>query len=157
MKEVTIYTDGSSKGNPGNGGYGAVIIYTNDKGETIEKTISGGYTNTTNNRMEIMAVIKALQVLTIPCKVQVYSDSQYLVNTFAKKWINNWKRNGWKTASGTDVKNKDLWITMLALTKYHKVKFEWVKGHSDNKYNELCDKLATTAADTAKTEDKGDG
>lgn len=155
MKEVTIYTDGSAKGNPGNGGYGAVIIYTNDKGETVEKTISGGYPDTTNNRMEITAVIKALQVLTIPCKVKVYSDSQYLVNTFNKRWINNWKRNGWKTANGNDVKNKDLWEVMLSLTKYHKVKFEWVKGHAENKYNELCDKLATSAAEAVSKDMKG--
>lgn len=155
MKEVTIYTDGSAKGNPGNGGYGAVIIYTNDKGETVEKTISGGYPDTTNNRMEITAVIKALQVLTIPCKANVYSDSQYLVNTFNKRWINNWKRNGWKTANGNDVKNKDLWEVMLSLTKYHKVKFEWVKGHSENKYNELCDKLATSAAEAVSKDMKG--
>lgn len=155
MKEVTIYTDGSAKGNPGNGGYGAVIIYTNDKDETVEKTISGGYPDTTNNRMEITAVIKALQVLTIPCKVKVYSDSQYLVNTFNKRWINNWKRNGWKTANGNDVKNKDLWEVMLSLTKYHKVKFEWVKGHAENKYNELCDKLATSAAEAVSKDMKG--
>lgn len=155
MKEVTIYTDGSAKGNPGNGGYGAVIIYTNDKGETVEKTISGGYPDTTNNRMEITAAIKALQVLTIPCKVKVYSDSQYLVNTFNKRWINNWKRNGWKTANGNDVKNKDLWEVMLSLTKYHKVKFEWVKGHAENKYNELCDKLATSAAEAVSKDMKG--
>jgi ribonuclease HI len=155
MKEVIIYTDGSAKGNPGNGGYGAVIIYTNDKDETVEKTISGGYPDTTNNRMEITAVIKALQVLTIPCKVKVYSDSQYLVNTFNKRWINNWKRNGWKTANGNDVKNKDLWEVMLSLTKYHKVKFEWVKGHAENKYNELCDKLATSAAEAVSKDMKG--
>jgi ribonuclease HI len=155
MKEVTIYTDGSAKGNPGNGGYGAVIIYTNDKGETVEKTISGGYPDTTNNRMEITAVIKALQVLTIPCKAKVYSDSQYLVNTFNKRWINNWKRNGWKTANGNDVKNKDLWEVMLSLTKYHKVKFEWIKGHAENKYNELCDKLATSAAEAVSKDMKG--
>jgi ribonuclease HI len=155
MKEVIIYTDGSAKGNPGNGGYGAVIIYTNDKDETVEKTISGGYPDTTNNRMEITAVIKALQVLTIPCKVKVYSDSQYLVNTFNKRCINNWKRNGWKTANGNDVKNKDLWEVMLSLTKYHKVKFEWVKGHAENKYNELCDKLATSAAEAVSKDMKG--
>ena len=132
-----------------------MIIYTNDKDETVEKTISGGYPDTTNNRMEITAVIKALQVLTIPCKVKVYSDSQYLVNTFNKRWINNWKRNGWKTANGNDVKNKDLWEVMLSLTKYHKVKFEWVKGHAENKYNELCDKLATSAAEAVSKDMKG--
>ena len=157
MKKVTIYTDGASKGNPGKGGYGAVLLFTDDDGKIIKKTISAGYKNTTNNRMEIMAVLKSLQSLYAPCEVELYSDSQYVVNTFNKKWINNWKNNGWKTRNGSPVKNKDLWILLIEQLKIHKVHFNWIKGHNDNEYNELCDKLATNAADNnAILEDKGE-
>lgn len=137
MKKVTIYTDGSCSGNPGAGGWGAVLIY-NGK----EKRISGGENPTTNNRMELTAPISALSALKEPCEVELYSDSAYLVNAFNNGWLNSWQLNGWRTSDKKEVKNADLWQKLLELCKIHKVEFIKVKGHSDNEYNNICDKLA---------------
>lgn len=142
MKEVQIYTDGACSGNPGAGGWGAILIY---KG--IEKVISGGEANTTNNRMELTGVISALNQLKEPCMVQLYTDSAYIVNALSEGWLNNWKESGWRTADKKEVKNVDLWQMLLSLLEKHKVTFNKVKGHSDNEYNNRCDKLATMQRD----------
>ncbi len=142
LKQVEIFTDGSCLGNPGPGGYGAILRY---RGR--EKTFSAGYTRTTNNRMELMAVIVALEALNRPCDVEVHSDSQYVVNAFNKHWIDGWKKRGWKTANKQPVKNRDLWERLLTAKSKHKVEFIWVKGHAGHELNERCDELATTAAD----------
>lgn len=140
MKSVTLYTDGACSGNPGVGGWGAVLIY----GEH-EKRISGACAETTNNRMEVSAVINGLECLKEPCEVTVYSDSAYTVNAFNNGWIYAWAKSGWKKADNKPVLNEDLWRKLYELTKLHKVSFVKVKGHADNEYNNLCDKLATTA------------
>ncbi len=137
MEKVTIYTDGACSGNPGPGGWGAILMCQGKK-----KEISGGCKNTTNNIMEITAVIEALKLLKYTCEVDLYSDSAYVVNTFKQKWIDNWKKNNWKTASKEPVKNKELWQELDKLTKIHQVKFHKVKGHSDNEFNNRCDELA---------------
>lgn len=139
-EKVIIYTDGACSGNPGPGGWGAILMYKNAK-----KEISGGCKNTTNNIMEITAVIEALKCLKIESDVQIYSDSAYTVNAFNQKWIYGWIKNGWKTSSGTDVKNKELWQELYSLTQKHKVEFIKVKGHADNEYNNRCDELARNA------------
>ncbi len=139
-KKVILYTDGACSGNPGPGGYGAILIY---KG--IEKEISDYEVSTTNNKMEMMAVIKGLELLKEPCDVTVYSDSAYVVNSVQKGWIKSWKAKNWKKADGKQVKNIDLWEKMLELLDIHNVKFEKVKGHSDNEYNNRCDRLAVEA------------
>lgn len=136
-KDVKLYTDGACSGNPGPGGYGAILIY---KG--IEKEISGGELNTTNNKMEIMAVLKGLEMIKEPCNVTVYSDSAYVVNSVQMGWLNTWRKNNWRKADKSQVKNIDLWERLLELMKIHNVKFVKVKGHSDNEYNNRCDKLA---------------
>ncbi len=138
MKRVQIYTDGACSGNPGAGGWGAILKY----GDT-EKEISGYEEETTNNRMELTAAIKALNLLKMPCEVELYSDSAYLVNGFTKYWLKNWKKNGWKTASKDEVKNVELWQELDRLSLIHKITWIKVKGHSDNTYNNRCDKLAT--------------
>ena len=140
MDDVIIYTDGACSGNPGPGGWGAVLMYKDNK-----KEISGNNPATTNNIMEITAVIEALKLLKFPCNVKVYSDSSYVVNCFIKGWIYNWQKNNWKTASKDPVKNKELWEELYSLTKKHKVKFNKVKGHSTNELNNRCDYLATSA------------
>ncbi|MGN1235222.1 MAG: ribonuclease HI [Christensenellaceae bacterium] len=140
MKHVDLYTDGACSGNPGPGGYGAILIYNG-----IEKEISGGEKNTTNNRMEITAVIVGLQQLKMPCEVTVYSDSAYTVNAFNLHWIDGWVKGGWVKGDQKPVLNADLWQTLYALTQRHRVTFVKVKGHADNEYNNRCDKLATTA------------
>ena len=137
MQDVTVYTDGACSGNPGPGGWGAILMYNDYK-----KEISGGSKSTTNNIMEITAVIEALKILKNPCKVTVYSDSAYVVNCFNQNWIYNWIKKGWKTAGNEPVKNKELWQELYNLTKIHNVKFVKVKGHSDNEYNNRCDELA---------------
>lgn len=154
MKKVTIYTDGSSKGNPGPGGYGTIIQYVDDKGVAHEKELSCGYLNTTNNRMEVMAAIVGLESLMEPCEVLIVSDSKYLVDTFQKKWIDSWVKNDWKNWKGQLVKNIDLWKRIISAMSEHRVTFEWVKGHNEHPENERCDKLATSAADNPKYEDK---
>lgn len=137
MKHVDIYTDGACSGNPGPGGWGAILIY---KG--IEKEISGNYPSTTNNRMELFAIITALMQLKEPCDVTVYSDSAYSLDPFLKGWFEKWRTAKWKTLSGEPVKNVDLWKALLIQLNKHKVSFVKVKGHSDNEYNNRCDALA---------------
>ena len=137
MKKVILYTDGACSGNPGPGGYGAILIYNG-----IEKEISGGEKNTTNNKMEMLAVIKGLEMLKEPCEVEVYSDSAYVVNSIQMGWINSWKNNEWRKADKKPVKNVDLWERLLELLEIHKVTFLKVKGHADNELNNRCDRLA---------------
>lgn len=140
MDEVTIYTDGACSGNPGKGGWGAILMC-----GKLRKEISGGELETTNNRMELTAPIEALKLLKKPCNVKVYSDSAYLVNAFVQGWIYNWQKNGWKTADKKDVKNRELWEEIYKFTKIHKIEWIKVKGHSDNEFNNLCDKMAVNA------------
>ncbi|CVI73080.1 Ribonuclease HI [Clostridiales bacterium CHKCI001] len=146
--KVTIYTDGSARGNPdGPGGYGAVLQYVDSKGILHEKELSAGYERTTNNRMELMAAIVALEALNRPCDVTLYSDSQYLVKAFQEHWIDGWIKKGWKRGKNEPVKNVDLWKRLLRVKEKHQVEFIWVKGHDGHEMNERCDKLATMAAD----------
>ncbi len=140
MEKVTIYTDGACSGNPGPGGWGAILMYGDNK-----KEISGGIKNTTNNVMELTAALEALKLLKFPCEVDLYSDSAYLVNGFSKGWIYNWQRNNWQTASKEPVKNKEIWEAIYKMTKVHSVKFIKVKGHSDNVFNNRCDEMARNA------------
>lgn len=137
MKKVDLYTDGACSGNPGAGGYCAILIYNG-----AEKIISGAEQETTNNRMEMLAVIVGLKALKEPCEVDVYSDSQYVVDAFNQNWIVSWQMNGWRNASKKEVKNIDLWKELLELTSAHKVNFIKVKGHADNENNNRCDKIA---------------
>lgn len=139
-EKVIIYTDGACSGNPGPGGWGAILMYKGAK-----KEISGGMKETTNNVMEITAVVEALKCLKVESDVQVYSDSAYTVNAFNQGWIYNWMKNGWKTAGKEPVKNKELWQELYALTKKHKVEFIKVKGHADNEFNNRCDEMAREA------------
>ena len=145
---VKIYTDGGARGNPdGSGGYGSVLEYVDTKGELHVKEISQGYVRTTNNRMELMAVIAGLEALNRPCTVEVYSDSQYVVNAFNQHWVDGWIKKGWKRGKNEPVKNVDLWKRLLDAKSRHSVTFHWVKGHDGHPQNERCDELATTAAD----------
>ena len=141
-EKVIIYTDGACSGNPGPGGWGAILMYKGAK-----KEISGGMKETTNNIMEITAVVEALKCLKVESDVQVYSDSAYTVNAFNQGWIYNWMKNGWRTANKEPVKNKELWQELYALTKKHKVEFIKVKGHADNEFNNRCDEMARQAID----------
>lgn len=145
LTNVTIYTDGACSGNPGPGGWGCILI-----AGKAEKEMSGGAELTTNNRMELMAVIKGLSALTRPCNVKVYSDSAYVVNAFAQHWVDNWIRNGWVNSAKAEVANKDLWQELLRLNEIHKIEFIKVKGHADNEYNNRCDALAVKAANEYK-------
>ncbi|MCR8660071.1 ribonuclease HI [Paenibacillus endoradicis] len=140
MKEVMIYTDGACSGNPGPGGYGAILFFGEHR-----KEISGGQRDSTNNRMEILAVIKALEVLKEKCQVTVYSDSAYVVNCFQKGWIFGWMRNGWMNSKKQPVENQDLWKQLWQLMQQHRVEYVKVKGHSDNEFNNRCDELARAA------------
>ncbi|MGI9860832.1 ribonuclease HI [Moorella naiadis] len=140
MKQVTIYTDGACSGNPGPGGWGAVLIY-GDK----RKEISGGEPRTTNQRMEITAAIEALKALKEPCQVRLHSDSAYLINAFRQRWLDRWQRNGWQTINKKPVENQDLWQELLQLTTCHRVEWVKVRGHSDNAENNRCDELARAA------------
>lgn len=137
MKKIILYTDGACSGNPGMGGYGAVLMYNGKK-----KEISAHFEYTTNNRMEILAAVEGLKALKEPCEVEVYSDSALLVNSINNGWIDNWQKNNWRTSSKEDVKNQDLWKELLCEMAKHKVKFIKVKGHSDNEFNNRCDELA---------------
>jgi len=141
MKEVTIYTDGACSGNPGPGGYGTVLICNG-----IKKELSGGYLDTTNNRMEIMGVIKGLEALKHTCKVTVYSDSKYVVDAIEKGWLANWKKNNWIKSNKEKALNIDLWKKLLVLMELHDVSFKWVKGHHDSEENNRCDLLAVQAS-----------
>jgi ribonuclease HI len=140
VKEVTIYTDGACSGNPGPGGWGAVLMYGGRR-----KELSGGERMTTNNRMELVAVIEALRALKQPCAVTVFSDSAYVVNGFNSGWVDGWIRNGWINSKGQPVENQDLWKTLLGEMKRHRVQYVKVKGHSDNEWNNRCDQLAREA------------
>ena len=145
---VKIYTAGAARGNPdGPGGYGSVLEYVDTKGELHVKEISQGYVRTTNTRMELMAVIAGLEALNRPCTVEVYSDSQYVVNAFNQHWVDGWIKKGWKRGKNEPVKNVDLWKRLLDAKSRHSVTFHWVKGHDGHPQNERCDELATTAAD----------
>ena len=140
MDKVIIYTDGACSGNPGPGGWGSILMMGENKRE-----ISGGKKDTTNNVMELTAVIEALKLLKRPCKVDLCSDSAYVVNAFLQNWILGWIKNGWKNSSKEEVKNKELWQELFSLTKIHDVTFLKVKGHADNEYNNRCDELARNA------------
>lgn len=146
--QVKIYTDGAARGNPdGPGGYGAVLEYVDTKGQLHTKELSQGYKKTTNNRMELMAVIAALEELNRPCSVELYSDSKYVVDAFNQNWIGGWLKKGWKRGRNEPVKNVDLWQRLLRAKEPHQVRFIWVKGHDGHPQNERCDTLATAAAD----------
>jgi ribonuclease HI len=141
VKHVTIYTDGACLGNPGPGGYGAILLYQGHK-----KELSGGYRNTTNNRMEIMAAIVGLEALKGKCKVMLYSDSEYLVKAVSRGWAQRWRAKGWKRSKREKAFNPDLWERLLQLCAYHEVQFSWVKGHAGTPENMRCDELAVQAA-----------
>ena len=140
---VTLYTDGACSGNPGPGGWGCILIYGDHK-----RKLSGYENHTTNNRMELMAVIKGLECLVRTLPVKIITDSQYVKNAFTQGWLQNWKKNNWKTSTKDDVKNKDLWLELSMLVANHVVTWEWVKGHSGNLYNDICDELARNAIKT---------
>ena len=140
MTPVTLYTDGACSGNPGPGGWGCIL-----RSGKHEKELSGGENHTTNNRMELTAVIRGLEALIKPCRVELYSDSKYVVDALEKGWALNWRKKGWMRDSKTPALNPDLWERLLELCDIHSVKAYWVKGHADNEYNNRCDKLATGA------------
>lgn len=142
MKKVNIYTDGACKGNPGSGGWAAILEY-----EGREKELCGGEKLTTNNRMELIAAIEGLKALKEPCSVILYSDSQYLVNAINKGWLDSWKQKGWRKADKSKVLNDDLWKIISDLLDYHDVEFVWVRGHDGHSYNERCDALASGYAE----------
>ncbi len=151
--KVTIYTDGAARGNPdGPGGYGAILQYTDAQGILHEKELSEGYEKTTNNRMELMAAIAALEALNRPCEVELHSDSQYLVKAFNDHWIDGWIKRGWKKADKKPVLNTDLWQRLLKAAEPHQISWIWVKGHNGHPENERCDELATKAADAMRSQ-----
>ncbi len=137
MKEIVLYTDGSCSKNPGPGGWGAILQYKQHKLE-----LSGGAVSTTNNQMELTGVIEGMKALNEPCKVELYTDSQYIVNAINKGWLRNWQKNGWKKADKSPVLNKELWLEIIELFNKHDVTVHWVKGHAENEYNNRCDQLA---------------
>ncbi len=145
MKHVDIYTDGACRGNPGPGGWGAILVY---RGR--EKELAGGEPETTNNRMELTAAISALSALKEPCDITLTSDSKYLIDGVTKGWAESWRARGWKKSDKTPALNPDLWETLLSLLKTHTVEFVWVRGHAGHPYNERCDELATAYADSFK-------
>ena len=142
MKEVDMYTDGACKGNPGAGGFCCILRY---KGKA--KLVSGGEANTTNNRMELCAVISGLEILREPCEVTVYSDSKYVVDAMKLGWARGWKEKGWKKSDGKTALNTDLWERLLSLSEMHRLRFVWVKGHDGHEYNERCDREAVAQAE----------
>jgi len=139
---VTIYCDGSSLGNPGPGGYGAILVC-----GSVRKELSAGFSLTTNNRMELRGALHALEALTKPCDVVIVSDSKYVCDAIEKNWVTSWQKKGWMTSGGKQAANKDLWEAMLPLLRKHNVRMQWVKGHSGHPENERCDYLARTAAE----------
>ena len=143
MKKVELYTDGACRGNPGRGGWGAILVY-----GSKEKELSGGEPMTTNNRMELMAAIAGLEALRVPCEVTLTSDSKYLVDAINKGWLESWKKNGWRKADKSAVLNVELWKKIDMLLAVHDVSFVWVHGHTGHPYNERCDALATAFADS---------
>ena len=147
MGVVKLYSDGSSKGNPGPGGYGTILQYVDNAGTIHEKTMSCGYEMTTNNRMELMGCIVGFEALNRPCRVEVISDSKYLTDAFNQNWIEGWVQNNWHRGKSGPVKNVDLWKRLLTAMNDHEVSFTWVKGHADNPNNERCDRMAQAAAE----------
>ena len=145
MKEVTLYTDGACSGNPGKGGWGAVLIY-----KEYKKEMSGGEVETTNNRMELTAAIEGLSALKEPCRVKLYSDSKYLIDGITKGWARSWREKGWKKSDGKPALNVELWEKVLELDEYHEIEYVWVKGHAGNPYNERCDRLAVSYYESLK-------
>jgi len=143
--EIEIYTDGACANNPGVGGYGIILMFKTSSGELVVKEISKGFKITTNNRMELSAVIDALNALNKPCKIKLYSDSKYVVDAINQKWLDGWVNKNWKLNTKNPVKNIDLWKKYINASKIHDIEFIWVKGHASNKYNEKCDKLAVLA------------
>jgi len=141
MKQVTAYTDGACSGNPGPGGYGVILRYNGS-----EKELSGGFSGTTNNRMELLAAIVALEALKEPCGVTIVTDSQYVANAVEKGWVFSWKERGWRRSDKGPVQNVDLWERLLPLLARHKVSFSWIRGHAGHAENERCDELAVAAA-----------
>ena len=139
MKRVMLYTDGACSGNPGPGGWGAILIY-----KDVEKVLSGGEDGTTNNRMELTAVIRGLQALKESCIVELYSDSKYVIDALQKGWAASWRANGWKKADKKPALNTDLWEELLSLAEKHQLNYHWVKGHAENPYNNRCDELAVS-------------
>ena len=154
--QVELYSDGSSRGNPGPGGYGTILRAVDAAGKVHERELSAGYRLTTNNRMELMGVIAGLEALKRPCTVQVITDSQYVAKAFTENWLKGWIARGWQTAAKKPVKNVDLWQRLLNAMRPHQVTFTWVKGHHGHAENERCDGLATAAADGSELlEDAG--
>ena len=145
MKEVTLYTDGACSGNPGPGGWGAILIY-----KDYKKEMSGGDKETTNNKMELTAAIEGLRALKEPCRVKLYSDSKYLIDGITKDWARSWRAKGWKKSDGKPALNVDLWEQILTLDEYHEIEYIWVKGHAGNPYNERCDRLAVAYYESLK-------
>ena len=145
MKKVELYTDGACRGNPGNGGWGAILVY-----QGVEKELSGGEEITTNNRMELMAAIAGMEALKEPCQIMLTSDSKYLTDAINKGWLKSWKKNGWRKADKSAVLNVELWQKIDELIALHTVEFVWVRGHAGHPYNERCDALATAYADSFK-------
>lgn len=152
--KVTLYSDGASRGNPGPGGYGTILQYTDRAGVLHEKEISEGFRDTTNNRMELMGVIAGLEALLKPCSVDVWSDSQYVIKAFNDHWIDGWKKRGWKKADGKPVLNEELWKRLLLAAEPHEITWHWVKGHDGHPENERCDALATAAADALSSDEE---
>ncbi len=145
MKKVELYTDGACRGNPGNGGWGAILVY-----QGVEKELSGGEEITTNNRMELMAAIAGMEALKEPCSITLTSDSKYLTDAINKGWLEAWKKNGWRKSDKSAVLNLELWQKIDELLSIHNVEFVWVRGHAGHPYNERCDALATAFADSFK-------
>jgi len=141
-KEIQVFSDGACSGNPGPGGWGAILRY-----KDVEKELSGGESETTNNRMELMGVIAALESLKEPCQVKVFTDSQYIAKAFTENWLENWQKNGWKTAGKKAVKNRELWERLLAQAAIHRLEWQWIRGHAGHPENERCDQLAVAARD----------
>lgn len=151
---VKLFSDGASRGNPGPGGYGTILQYTDRAGKLHEKEISEGFRSTTNNRMELMGVIAGLEALVRPCSVDVWSDSQYVIKAFNDHWIDGWVKRGWKKADGKPVLNEELWRRLLLAAEPHEITWHWVKGHAGHPENERCDALATAAADALLSDEE---
>ena len=145
MKTVTLYTDGACSGNPGPGGWGTILEFNG-----VEKELSGGESNTTNNRMELTAVIRGLEALKEPCIVELYPDSKYVIDALEKGWAWGWKKRGWVKSDKKPALNSDLWETLLALTQKHELHYHWVKGHAENEFNNRCDELAVAESQKYK-------
>ena len=143
--KVTLYTDGACSGNPGKGGYGAILVHVDANGVKHEKEFSAGYQNTTNNQMELLAVIVGLEALKKPCNVKIISDSKYVVDSIEKGWLDNWVAKGWRKSDNKPVPNCELWKRLISAKKNHDIELEWIKGHAGHEYNERCDKLAVEA------------